>query len=43
MGVLEFGVDASGLGELVFEDDDAARGFECGALVDQFAGAGGET
>ncbi len=42
-GVLEFGVDASGLGELVFEDDDAARGIECGALVDQFTGAGGET
>lgn len=42
VGVLEFGVDASGLGELVFEDDDAARGIERGALVDQFAGPGGE-
>ncbi|MCZ4590530.1 hypothetical protein O4328_44150 [Rhodococcus opacus] len=43
MGVLEFSVDASGLGELVFENDDAARGIECGALVDQFAGSGRET
>ncbi len=42
VGVLEFSVDASGLGELVFEDDDAARGIECGALVDQFAGSGRE-
>ena len=25
-GVAEFGVDVVGLGELVFEDDDAARG-----------------
>ena len=40
--VLEFGVDASGLGELVFEDDDAACGIERGALVDQFAGSGGD-
>ena len=42
-GLLEVGVDASGLGELVFEDDNAARGLECGALVDQFAGAGGKS
>ena len=41
--MLEFSIDTSGLGELVFEDDDAARGIECGALVDQFAGSGGET
>ena len=43
LDLLEFGVDASGLDELVFEDDDAARGIECGALVDQFAGSRGET
>jgi hypothetical protein len=42
VNVLEFGVDAPGPGELVFEDDDAARGIECGALVDQFAGPGGD-
>ena len=37
-----FGIDALGLFELVFEDDDAAGGFDGCALVDEFAGAGGD-
>ena len=37
-----FGVDAQGLFELVFEDDDAAGGLDGGAVVDQFPGAGGD-
>jgi hypothetical protein len=37
---VKFGVDGAGFGELVFEDDDAARGIECGAVVDEFAGSG---
>ncbi|UPU46169.1 MULTISPECIES: hypothetical protein [Rhodococcus] len=41
--LLEFGVDAAGFGELVFEDDDAARGIECGAGGDEFVGACGDT
>src|SRR5690349_6738557 len=35
-------VDAPGFFELVFEDDDAACGLDGGALVDEFAGAGGD-
>ena len=35
-------VKPSGFLELVFENDDAARGVESGALVDQFAGAGSQ-
>ena len=38
----QFGVDALGFFELVFEDDDAAGGLDGGALVDEFAGAGGD-
>jgi hypothetical protein len=37
-----FGVDALGFFELVFEDDDAAGGLDGGAVVDEFAGAGGD-
>lgn len=37
-----FGVDALGFLELVLEDDDAAGGFDGGALVDEFPGAGGD-
>ena len=37
---VKFGVDGVGFGELIFEDDDAARGVECGAVVDEFAGSG---
>lgn len=35
-------VDASGLFELVFQDDDAARRVQGGSGVHQFARAGGE-
>ena len=35
-------VDALGFFELVFEDDDAAGGFDGGALVDEFASARGD-
>ena len=42
MVLLEFGVDTPGFGELVFEDDDAARGLEWGAGGDEFVGAGGD-
>ncbi len=35
-------VDAQRLGELVFQDDDAAGGFHRGALVDEFPGARGQ-
>lgn len=41
-GVLEFGVAASSLGELIFEDDDAGGCFEGVAVVDEVADAGGE-
>jgi hypothetical protein len=37
-----FVVDALGFFELVFEDDDAAGGFDRGAVVDEFPGAGGD-
>ena len=37
---VKFGVDCVGVCELIFEDDDAARRFECGAAVDQFTGPG---
>lgn len=37
----EFGVKFEGFGALVFEDDDPAGRLEGGALVDEFAGAGG--
>ena len=37
---MKFGVDGLGFCELVLEDDDAARGIECGAVVDEFAGSG---
>ncbi|OKI41284.1 hypothetical protein A6A29_38115 [Streptomyces sp. TSRI0281] len=37
-----FGVDALGFFKLVFEDDDAAGRLDGGALVDEFAGAGGD-
>jgi hypothetical protein len=40
VGGAVFGVDALGLFELVFEDDDAAGGLDRGSLVDQFPGAG---
>jgi hypothetical protein len=39
---VKFGVDGVGFGELVFEDDDAARGIQCGAVVDEFTGSGRE-
>ena len=37
-----FGVDALGFFELVFQDHDAAGGFDGRAAVDEFAGAGGD-
>lgn len=37
-----FGVEAPGFLQLIFEQDDAAGGFDGGALVDEFAGAGGD-
>ena len=40
--LLKLGVDAAGFGELVFEDDDSARGLERGAGGDEFVGAGGD-
>ena len=40
--LLEFGVEASGFGELVFEDDDAAGCVECGARGDEFVGSCGD-
>src|SRR5690242_5447740 len=39
---LVFFVDAPGLFELVFEDDDAAGSLDRSALVDEFAGASGD-
>ena len=39
-GAVVLGVDALGLFELVFEDDDAAGGLDGGAVVDELAGAG---
>lgn len=33
----------AGFGELVFENDDAARGIKCCAGGNEFVGAGGET
>ena len=41
-GLLKSGVDAQGLFELVFQDDDAACRFQGGAGVHQFPGAGGQ-
>ncbi len=38
----QFGIAALGFVELVFEGDDAAGGVDGGALVDQFACAGGQ-
>ncbi|MBF6330642.1 hypothetical protein IU452_19255 [Nocardia transvalensis] len=38
----EFGVGFEGFGQLVFENDDAAGCLERCAVVDQFAGAGGQ-
>ncbi|MBL1083500.1 hypothetical protein JK359_16220 [Streptomyces actinomycinicus] len=35
-------VDALGFFELLFEYEDAAGGFDGGALIDEFAGAGGD-
>jgi len=43
LGLAVFGVDALGFLELVLEDDDAAGGVDGSALVDEFAGAGGDT
>lgn len=40
--LLEFGVHTPGFGELVFEDDDPARGLEWGAGGDEFVGTGGD-
>src|SRR3954447_12434382 len=42
VGAAVFGVEALGFFELVFEDDDAAGGLDGGAVVDEFAGAGGD-
>ena len=42
MLLLEFGVDAARFGELVFEDDDAARGIKWCAGGDEFVGACGD-
>ena len=42
LGVSKFGVDASGFGELVFEDDDPARRLQRGTAGDEFVGAGGD-
>src|SRR6202453_4709658 len=39
-GAAVLGVDAQGLFELVFEDDDAAGGLDGGPVVDKFPGAG---
>lgn len=39
----KFGVDTSGFGELVYEDDDAARRLQGGTAGDEFMGAGGDT
>jgi len=36
-------VEFLGFGELVLEDDDAARGLDRGAPVDEFPDAGSET
>jgi len=41
--LLEFGVETESFGELVFEDDDPARGLEWGAGGDEFVRAGGDT
>src|SRR5687768_1508851 len=40
--VLVAGVDFEGFGEVVFEDDDAAGGFDPGALVGDFTNPGGQ-
>ena len=42
MALLEFGVDAPGFGELIFEDDDPARRLQGGTGGDEFVGAGGD-
>lgn len=42
LGAAELFVEAQGFLELVFEDDDAAGGFDGGALVDEVAGAHGD-
>jgi hypothetical protein len=41
-GAAVFGVDAKGLFELVFEDDDTAGGLDGSPVVDKFPGAGGD-
>jgi len=41
--LLEFGVDAAGFGELVFENDDSARSLERGAGGNKLVRAGGDT
>src|SRR6478752_5553429 len=41
-GAAVFVVDAPGFFELVLKDDDAAGGLDRCALVDEFAGAGGD-
>jgi len=38
--VVQLRIDGPGLGELIFENDDAARGIYCGTTIDQFAGSG---
>ncbi|MGI5320873.1 hypothetical protein [Actinomadura nitritigenes] len=35
--VFQLGVDAQGVGELVFQDDDAAGGVQGGAVVEEIA------
>ena len=40
--LVDLGVESLGFGELVFEDDDAAGGVQGCALVEEFAGAGGQ-
>lgn len=41
--VVQFGVELAGFVELILKNDDAARGLEAGALVDQFPHVSGET
>ncbi len=33
---MKFGINGVGISELIFEDDDAARRIEGGAVIDQF-------
>lgn len=37
-----FPVQAQGVGELIFQRGDAARGLDGGSLIDQLTGAGGD-